>query len=138
MSILVQMFGSVAGITAQLGVFIFGAYLALSGKGVTAGTTMIFEQLMNYVLSPIGTLIRKIDGNTKGSDRQCMSVRAFDYSSDNGQATECCQIVASGDVQRRKALIFKGVRWSDITPTRPVELKLNAMRLSFIACGGPI
>ena len=56
MHILVQMFGSVAGITAQLGVFIFGAYLALSGKGVTAGTTMIFVQLMNYILSPIGTI----------------------------------------------------------------------------------
>ena len=56
MRILVQMFGSVAGITAQLGVFIFGAYLAVSGKGITAGTTMIFVQLMNYVLSPIGTI----------------------------------------------------------------------------------
>ena len=56
MQILVQMFGSVAGITAQLGVFIFGAYLAMSGKGITAGTTMIFVQLMNYVLSPIGTI----------------------------------------------------------------------------------
>ena len=56
MRILVQMFGSVAGITAQLGVFLFGAYLALFGKGVTAGTTMIFVQLMNYVLSPIGTI----------------------------------------------------------------------------------
>lgn len=56
MRILVQMFGSVAGITAQLGVFIFGAYLALSGKGVTAGTTMIFVQLMNYILNPIGTI----------------------------------------------------------------------------------
>ena len=56
MRILVQMFGSVAGVTAQLGVFIFGAYLALSGKGITAGTTMIFVQLMNYVLSPIGTI----------------------------------------------------------------------------------
>lgn len=56
MRILVQMFGSVAGITAQLGVFIFGAYLAISGKGITAGTTMIFVQLMNYVLIPIGTI----------------------------------------------------------------------------------
>lgn len=36
--------------------FIFGAYLSLSGKGVTAGTTMIFVQLMNYILSPIGTI----------------------------------------------------------------------------------
>ncbi len=56
MRILVQMFGSVAGITAQLGVFIFSAYLALSGKGVTAGTAIIFVQLMNYILSPIGTI----------------------------------------------------------------------------------
>lgn len=56
MRILVQMLGSVAGITAQLGVFIFGAYLALSGKGITAGTTLIFVQLMNYVLGPIGTI----------------------------------------------------------------------------------
>ena len=54
--ILVQIYGAVAGITAQLGVFIFGAYLAMSGKGITAGTTMIFVQLMNYVLSPIGVI----------------------------------------------------------------------------------
>ena len=53
MRILVQMFGSVAGATAQLGVFLFGAWLALSGTGVTAGTTLIFVQLMNYVLSPL-------------------------------------------------------------------------------------
>ena len=56
MNILVQMFGGIAGVTAQLGVFIFGAYLAMSGKGITAGTTLIFVQLMNYVLSPIGTI----------------------------------------------------------------------------------
>lgn len=56
LKILVQMLGSIAGITAQLGVFIFGAYLALSGKGVTAGTTMIFVQLMNYILDPIATI----------------------------------------------------------------------------------
>ena len=54
--ILVQIFSSVAGVIAQLGVFIFGAYLALSGKAITAGTTLIFVQLMNYVLQPIGTI----------------------------------------------------------------------------------
>ena len=56
MNILVQMFGLIAGVIAQLGVFIFGAYLAISGKGVTAGTTIVFVQLMNYVLNPIGTI----------------------------------------------------------------------------------
>ena len=54
--ILVQIFSSVAGVIAQLGVFIFGAYLALSGKAITAGTTLIFVQLMNYVLQPIGAV----------------------------------------------------------------------------------
>ena len=83
MHILVQMFGSVAGVMAQLGVFIFGAYLALSGKGVTAGTTMVFVQLMNYILSPIGTiptclaerkaakaLVEKIAGALKSNVRE--------------------------------------------------------------------
>lgn len=56
MRILVQMLGNAAGVTAQFGVFIFGAYFALKKEGITAGTTMIFVQLMNYVLSPINTI----------------------------------------------------------------------------------
>ena len=56
MRAIVELFGSIAGIIAQIGVFVVGAYLALSGKGVTAGMTIGFVQLMNYVLSPIGTL----------------------------------------------------------------------------------
>lgn len=56
MRILVSILGSVSGIIAQLGVFLVGAYLALSGKNVTAGTTVVFVQLMNFVLGPIGTL----------------------------------------------------------------------------------
>lgn len=56
MKILVQAFGSIAGFIAQIGVFIFGAHLALSGKGVTAGTTVIFVQLMNYIIGPIATI----------------------------------------------------------------------------------
>ena len=56
MKILVEMFGGIAGIIAQLGVFILGAYLAMSGKGITAGTTIVFVQLMNYVLEPIGII----------------------------------------------------------------------------------
>ena len=83
MRILVQMFGSVAGITAQLGVFIFGAYLAMSGRGITSGIIMTFVQLMNYVLSPISTiptciaerkaakaLVEKIAGALNGNVRE--------------------------------------------------------------------
>lgn len=54
--ILVQMLASIAGITAQLGVFIFGAYLATHGDGITAGITIVFVQLMNYIISPIGAI----------------------------------------------------------------------------------
>lgn len=52
-SILIQMFSSIASIIVQLGVFLVGAYLALAGKGVTVGTVLVFVQLLNYVLTPI-------------------------------------------------------------------------------------
>ena len=56
MRTIVEFFSLIATLIAQIGVFVVGAYLALSGKGITAGTTILFVQLMNYVLSPIGTL----------------------------------------------------------------------------------
>ena len=56
MQVLMEMFGTVASILVQMGIFIIGAYFALEGKGVTAGTTIIFVQLLNFVLNPIGTL----------------------------------------------------------------------------------
>lgn len=52
-SILIQMFSSIASVIVQLGVFLVGAYLALAGKGVTVGTVLVFVQLLNYVLTPI-------------------------------------------------------------------------------------
>lgn len=55
-SIIIQMLSEIAGATVQLGVFLVGAYLALSGKGVTVGTVLIFVQLLNYVLNPISQI----------------------------------------------------------------------------------
>ncbi len=52
--ILITMIGAVAGIIAQFGVFLFGAYLALNSKAVTVGVVIIFVQLMNFVVNPIG------------------------------------------------------------------------------------
>ena len=52
------MIGSVAGICAQLGVFIIGAWLALSGRNVTAGTVIMFVNLMNFIIQPIAELPR--------------------------------------------------------------------------------
>ena len=52
-SIIIGTISAVAGIIAQLGVFIVGAYLALSGKAVTPGVVLVFVNLMNYILQPI-------------------------------------------------------------------------------------
>ena len=54
--VLVGMFGAVTGITAQLTVFLVGAYLALSGKGITAGTVIMFVNLMNMLIDPVAEL----------------------------------------------------------------------------------
>ncbi len=54
--ILVKALSVIAGVVTQLGVFIVGAYFALSGKGITAGTIIIFVQLMNYIIAPIGAI----------------------------------------------------------------------------------
>lgn len=39
-----------------MGVFLVGAWLALSGKGVTAGTVLVFVELLNYVINPIAAI----------------------------------------------------------------------------------
>ena len=46
----------IAGAILQFGVFFVAAALALSGSGITAGTALVFVQLLNYVLAPIQTL----------------------------------------------------------------------------------
>ncbi|MBE5950515.1 MAG: ABC transporter ATP-binding protein [Lachnospiraceae bacterium] len=56
MSILVQMLSASAGAIVQIGIFLIGAYLALSGKAVSAGSMIAFVQLLNYVVNPISTI----------------------------------------------------------------------------------
>lgn len=51
---LISLLANDAGIIAQMGIFLAGAWLAISGKGVTAGVVIVFVQLMNYILNPIG------------------------------------------------------------------------------------
>lgn len=53
---LVGMIGVTTGIIAQLGVFLAGAYLALSGKGLTAGAVILFVNLMNFMIEPVAEL----------------------------------------------------------------------------------
>ena len=52
-SIHVAYASGLAGGVLQFGVFFVAAALALTGKGITAGTAIVFVQLLNYVLAPI-------------------------------------------------------------------------------------
>ena len=56
LQILINTLAQFAGMIAQISVFFAGAYLALSGKGITAGTVMIFVNLMNFVVAPVAEL----------------------------------------------------------------------------------
>jgi ABC-type multidrug transport system fused ATPase/permease subunit len=48
--------GGIAGMLAQLGVFLFGAYLAKDGSRITAGTVLMFVNLMNFLIPPVADL----------------------------------------------------------------------------------
>ena len=52
-NVLVSYSSGIAGAILQFGVFFVAAALALSGRGITAGTAIVFVQLLNYVLGPI-------------------------------------------------------------------------------------
>ncbi|MDO4846477.1 MAG: ABC transporter ATP-binding protein, partial [Oscillospiraceae bacterium] len=54
-NVLVGYASGIAGGILQFGVFFVAAALALSGKGITAGTAIVFVQLLNYILAPIRT-----------------------------------------------------------------------------------
>jgi len=62
LSVILQLLGAVAGIVAQMGVFLVGAWMAFSGRGVSAGVVIVFVQLMNYVIMPIGEVPQILAG----------------------------------------------------------------------------
>lgn len=55
-TIVIQSLGNVAAIIAQFCVFFVGAWLAMTGRGASAGVVIAFVQMMNYVLNPIGSV----------------------------------------------------------------------------------
>lgn len=56
MRILVSGLSASSGTVLQFGIFLVGAYLALNGYGLSAGSVLVFVQLLNYVISPIGAI----------------------------------------------------------------------------------
>ena len=56
LKVMVGMIGALTGVIAQLGVFLVGAWLALAGRGLTAGTVVLFVNLMNFMIEPVAEL----------------------------------------------------------------------------------
>lgn len=53
---LLSLMGAAAAGSAQLGVFLVGAYLALRGYSITPGVLIVFVQLMNFIIEPIASV----------------------------------------------------------------------------------
>ena len=58
--------GLITGAIAQLGVFLMGSYLTLSGKGMTAGAVLMFVNLLNFMIDPLSQL-PKLAANKKAA-----------------------------------------------------------------------
>ncbi len=56
LSVIVMGLSVFSSLLLQIGIFIIGAWLALSGRSLSAGSVMIFVQLLNYVLGPISEI----------------------------------------------------------------------------------
>ncbi|MBR2992056.1 MAG: ABC transporter ATP-binding protein [Clostridiales bacterium] len=56
LQIFINTLGQLSGMTAQVTVFFVGAYMALAGKGITAGNVIMFVNLMNFVVAPVAEL----------------------------------------------------------------------------------
>lgn len=56
MTLLVDLLGTASGSIVQLGVMLIGAWMALSGAALTAGSVLVFVQLLNFVISPIALI----------------------------------------------------------------------------------
>lgn len=50
---LIGTLSSIAGFASQMGVFLLGAWMALTGRGVTPGMVIAFVQMCNFILAPI-------------------------------------------------------------------------------------
>ena len=65
-NVVINYISTIANAVTQFGVFFVSAAFALAGMGVTTGMVVLFVQLMNYLLMPIGEL-PKFYANAKAS-----------------------------------------------------------------------
>ena len=121
MSVLVQMLSALSGCIVQFGVFLIGAYLALRGAGLSAGTVLVFVQLLNYVINPVGNIPQAL--------AECKASKAL---VEKVAKTLSENVREEGSVQKTtldKGITLDGVSYS-YSPEKQV---LNGMNVTFEA-----
>ena len=80
----INLWGTAASVMMRLGIFLIGAWMSVSGYGVSTGIVLVFLQLMNYVISPIER-IPSILANAESRDWliEKMLVKCADQSGAN-------------------------------------------------------
>ncbi|MDD6678935.1 MAG: ABC transporter ATP-binding protein [Firmicutes bacterium] len=116
MSVLVQLVANCAGTIVQFGVFLIGAYLALTGYGLSAGTVLVFVQLLNFVIQPVGTIPQAV--------AECRAARALIQKAANALSENLRE-----EGQVIKAGLDRGITLQDLSyayePEKPILQNVN-------------
>ena len=97
MSVLVNGLSSTSGTILQFGIFLIGAYLALHGHGLSAGSVLVFVQLLNFVINPIGAIPQAL-AEIKASKTLIAKVAEALDSNVREEGLECKNEVTTGIV----------------------------------------
>ena len=121
MSVLVQMLSALSGCIVQFGVFLIGAYLALQGAGLSAGTVLVFVQLLNYVINPVGNIPQAL--------AECKASKALVEKVAKALSEN---VREEGSVQ--KSTLDKGITLDGVSYSySPEKQVLNGMNVTFEA-----
>lgn len=116
MSVLVQLVANCAGTIVQFGVFLIGAYLALTGYDLSAGTVLVFVQLLNFVIQPVGVIPQAM--------AECKAARALIQKAANALSENLRE-----EGQVIKAGLDRGITLQDLSyayePEKPILQNVN-------------
>ena len=91
--------GSLAGAGTQFGLFLIGALISIKSGNITAGTLLLFVNLMNYLLTPISSMPSTIAGIKAGKALIRKMADALATAGDTGTLTidsDSCDIALNG------------------------------------------
>lgn len=81
MGVIVEMLSTVSGVVLQFGISLIGVYLVLRGNsGLTGGMVLVFIQLLNYVIQPLGVIPQELAKRKAGKALIAKLADALDKS----------------------------------------------------------